>query len=120
MNEYSKSIFYKKFYTSLRLLTFVVLATVLFTSCKDKSTEEPSPIILSKAKSEFNANIDSRGTDLQLIKSTPGFAPPVAACTLGYTSLALYESLVYGIPINQSLVGQVNGLISLPKTDLTK
>ena len=57
---------------------------------------------------------------MQLIKLTPGYAPPVSARTLGYTSLALYESLVYGMPNNQSLFGQVNGLISLPKTDLKK
>jgi len=97
MHECSISIFYKKLYTFLRLMTFVVLAAVLFTSCKDKSTEEPTPIILSKATSEFKANLATRWTDLQLqlIKSTPGYALPVVASTLGYTSLALYESLGY-------------------------
>ncbi|MFY7911102.1 MAG: vanadium-dependent haloperoxidase [Emticicia sp.] len=101
---------------------FVALSGILFTSCKEKSTEEPTPISISKATSEFNSDIATRWTDLQLqlIKSTPGYAPPVAARTLGYTSLALYESVVYGMPKYQSLVGELNGLTSLPKPDLTK
>jgi PAP2 superfamily len=77
---------------------------------------------VSPATSEFDASIATRWTDLQLnlIKSTPGYAPPVAARTLGYTSLALYESVVYGMKNNQSLAGQVAGLSSLPKPDLAK
>ncbi len=122
MEKCSTHFFEKKFYIAVRSFAFVILAAILFTSCKDKSIEEPTPTNLSKATSDFNADIATRWTDLQLqlIKSTPGYAPPVAARTLGYTSLALYESVVYGMPNHQSLVGQVNGLTSLPKPDLTK
>ena len=52
--------------------------------------------------------------DLQLIQLTPGFSPPVAARALGYIGLALYESIVPGMPGYQSLAGQLNDLSSLP------
>ncbi|NBW24245.1 MAG: phosphatase PAP2 family protein [Betaproteobacteria bacterium] len=50
----------------------------------------------------------------QLIQQTPGNSPPVAARTLGYLGLTLYESVVPGMPGHQSLAGQLNELSSLP------
>lgn len=50
----------------------------------------------------------------QLIQQTPGFSPPVAARALGYLGLALYESVVPGMPGYQSLAGQLNDLSSFP------
>ena len=50
----------------------------------------------------------------QLLQQTPGNSPPVAARTLGYLGLTLYESVVPGMPGNQSLAGQLNELSSLP------
>lgn len=47
---------------------------------------------------------------LTLIKTTPGFSPPVASRALGYTGLALYEAIVPGIPTYQSADGILNGL----------
>lgn len=43
-----------------------------------------------------------------LTKETEGYTPPVAARAFGYTGLALYESLVEGIPNKNSLSGQLN------------
>jgi membrane-associated phospholipid phosphatase len=51
---------------------------------------------------------------LQLTQHTPGFGPPVAARALSYLGLALYESVVPGMPAHQSLAGQLNELESLP------
>ncbi len=51
---------------------------------------------------------------LQLTQQTPGFSPPVASRALAYLSLALYESVVPGMPQYQSLAGQLNELSSLP------
>ena len=51
---------------------------------------------------------------LTLTQQTPGFSPPVASRALAYLSLALYESVVPGIPGQQSLAGQLNELDSLP------
>ncbi|CAH0997844.1 hypothetical protein EMA8858_03978 [Emticicia aquatica] len=122
MSIYSTSFFSRKINISSRSLLILLVLGVMISSCKDKSTEEPTPVAVSKATSEFSADIATRWTDLQLylIKSTPGYAPPVAARTLAYTSLALYESVVYGMKDNQSLVGQLKGLSSLPKPDLSK
>ena len=52
--------------------------------------------------------------DLQLVQQTPGFSPPVAARALAYLSLALYESVMPGMPERRSLAGQLNELDSLP------
>jgi hypothetical protein len=44
-------------------------------------------------------------------------SPPVAARTYAYGAVAIYESVVHGMPGYQSLAGQVNGLDSLPTPD---
>jgi hypothetical protein len=43
------------------------------------------------------------------------FSPPVASRIYVYASIAAYEALVPGYPSHQSLVGQLNGLASLPR-----
>lgn len=50
----------------------------------------------------------------QLTQQTPGMSPPVASRALAYLSLALYESVVAGMPGHRSLAGQLNELQSLP------
>jgi hypothetical protein len=50
-----------------------------------------------------------------LLQTTEGFTPPVAARAIGYASVTLYEAVVPGLPEYQSLVGQLNGLTTLPK-----
>lgn len=54
---------------------------------------------------------------LTLITETPGFTPPVASRTLGYTGLAAYESVVHGIQGMNSLVGLVPQFETLPLPD---
>lgn len=44
-------------------------------------------------------------------------APPVGARIYTYGSIAMYESLVHGMPGYRSLAGQLNGLDSLPVPD---
>lgn len=123
MRIISTHFFSERYYKSILCsILFLMITGVLLTSCKEKATSETNPVSNSKTTSEFNADIATRWTDLQLqlIKSTPGYAPPVAARTLAYTSLALYETVVYGMPKNQSLAGQLAGLTTLPKPDLSK
>src|SRR5438128_2339387 len=43
--------------------------------------------------------------------------PPLASRVYGVTSVALYESIVGGTKGNRSLVGQLNGLTSVPQPD---
>ncbi len=51
---------------------------------------------------------------LELIETTEGFTPPVAARAIGYGGITLYEALVPALPEYQSLVGQLYGLSTLP------
>ena len=51
---------------------------------------------------------------LPAIQQTPGQSPPVAARTLAYLGIGLYESIVSGLPGQRSLAGQLNELESLP------
>ena len=54
------------------------------------------------------------GLALQLTQQTPGFSAPVASRAFAYLGLALYESVVPGMPQYNSLAGQLNELSSLP------
>ena len=58
--------------------------------------------------------IDWFSLALQLTQQTPGFSPPVAARAFAYLGLALYESVLPGMPEYASLAGQLNELSSLP------
>lgn len=46
--------------------------------------------------------------------------PPPASRIYGITAVALYESIVAGAETNRSLVGQLNGLTSLPQPEKNK
>ncbi len=51
---------------------------------------------------------------LPAIQQTPGQSPPVAARTLAYLGLGLYESVLAGLPGQRSFAGQLVELESLP------
>ena len=51
---------------------------------------------------------------LPAIQQTPGQSPPVAARTLAYLGLGLYESILAGLPGQRSFAGQLSELESLP------
>lgn len=115
----------------ISLLLLFVIGSILFTGCKKGSADEVDPIdkiedstVVNPSVSAdvFPASIATAWTDLHLylIQNTPGFTAPVAARSLGYVSLALYESVVPGIKTNQSLVGQVENLKNIPKIEATK
>lgn len=105
------------------LYAIICILTICLTSCKDKPGKEViAPAVESKKTNTYDANLAINWTNLQLrlIKSTPGYAPPVAARSLAYTSLAFYESVVYGLEGYQSLAGKITGLTKLPVPDSTK
>jgi Secretion system C-terminal sorting domain/PAP2 superfamily len=56
---------------------------------------------------------------LKLTKETPGFTPPVASRAFGYTGLALYESVVEGIPSKVSMVNKIAQFQSITSADPT-
>lgn len=51
---------------------------------------------------------------LEFMKLTAVITPPVQARAYGYMGLALYESLVSGMPDHRSIAGQLNGIGKLP------
>jgi hypothetical protein len=66
--------------------------------------------------SDFDAAVAAAWFDelLALIRVTPGYSPPVAARAIGYTGVALYESIVAGMPEHRSLAGLLTDLPPLP------
>lgn len=54
---------------------------------------------------------------LELVKQTPGFSPPVASRAFGYTGVALYEATRGGVEGSQSLAGALNGLATPPQSN---
>lgn len=93
--------------------TWLALAALFLSG---HATAQSSAGVLAKPASSYSSGVvyDWIYLDLQLIQQTPGFSPPVAARALGYIGLALYESVVPGMPGYQSLAGQLNELSSLP------
>ena len=51
----------------------------------------------------------------KLSKRTGGITPPVQARIFAYTGLALYESVVGGMPRHRSVTPYLNGIGELPK-----
>lgn len=52
--------------------------------------------------------------ELELIKNTPGFTPPVASRSLAYTALALYQAVQPGMNGNKNLNEVLNIQLALP------
>ena len=66
--------------------------------------------------SAYSAEVPAAWFDLalELVRTTPGFSPPVASRALGYAGVALHEALVPGLPEGKSFAGRLNGLTGPP------
>ena len=99
-------------------LRSLLLAATLLVSPWLLHAQSPvvAPIVAAKPASGYSANVPTEwfALVLQITQQTPGFSPPVASRALAYLGLALYESVVPGMPQNASLAGQLNELSSLP------
>lgn len=98
-----------------KILLLSLCCSVLISSCT-KEEDETTPVSVSPATKLYSGNIACKWNDLelQLIKSTSGFVPPVAARALGYSNLAAYEAVVPGMPDHQSLKQALNLPYQLP------
>lgn len=87
-----------------------VLAAGVVASCGDEGGGPPTA-------DDFSADVAVQWFDLslQLVRETPGFSPPVASRAFGYMGVALYESVVGGLPEYRSLEGQLDGLSAVPR-----
>ncbi|MBK9272049.1 MAG: vanadium-dependent haloperoxidase [Saprospiraceae bacterium] len=95
----------------------IVLFVSMF-SC-DQETGDSIQVDDSVATYGAEAVFEWYRLECRIIKETPGFFPPQAARALGYTGVALYESLAPGYEKPISLAGQINGLDTdmLPKLE---
>jgi hypothetical protein len=105
---------------------FVLLAVVSVISCKTIDDIDPEPKVStygnSKALHTFDGSMvnDWNTLQIRLIQSTIGYSTPVAARSLAYVNLALYESTFYGMDGYESLEGKIQGLENLPKPEMGK
>ncbi|MEP7323756.1 MAG: vanadium-dependent haloperoxidase [Saprospiraceae bacterium] len=97
------------------LILFCIV--VSFTTCKKDEMIDDSP-------TQYDASLvyDWFRLECTIVKETGGFFPPQAARAFGYTSIALYESIVPGIPQAASLAGQLQDFNpnSIPKIEIGK
>ena len=115
--------------TSLLVIIFTILAV---SSCrKNDVTAEPENV-LSKARSDesrghlqqtktFSSDVVIRWLNMELnmfrLPLPAGTSAPSADRALAYAGIALYESVVPGMPAYRSLVGQLNQFPAMPVTE---
>jgi membrane-associated phospholipid phosphatase len=100
--------------SAFKIGSLALLFIVFAQSCR-----KDDPVFKQTPAEIYTAHIAHTWFDMfrSLTKVTTGFTPPVAARAFGYAGLTIYETVVGGMPEHQSLVGQVNLLQNLPKTD---
>ncbi|RIV27761.1 phosphatase PAP2 family protein [Fibrisoma montanum] len=110
-----------KFTLKRATLTLVGLSLLSLQACHPNLSEEPvSP--KTKTADQFSSEVAVKWADmsLYLVRNSAGFTPPVAARALGYSGLTMYEAIVNGTTDHQSLAGQLQGLSSLPKANISQ
>lgn len=91
---------------SMKHIALIILIGVtMFNSCRE---DKPIEFVSTKSHS---ADIASSWMELtrELVKTTPGYTPPVAARAFGLAGITLYESVVAGMGDHHSLDRQLTG-----------
>ena len=94
------------------LLTFVT-ATLLFTSCEETPVGPPhGEGNAGNHAKNYPADVAIKWINIQqrLIKTTPGFDPPVTMRSFAYSGLTMYESIVRGMPGYKSVASPLIGV----------
>ena len=91
-----------------RALTVALVPALFAIGCSESNPAEPA----GKKVSDYDADVATAWFSLQLdlVQNSPGFSPPVASRAFGYSGVALYQSLLGGMPDSKTLEGQLNGL----------
>jgi hypothetical protein len=76
----------------------------------------PASAVAWPGASAYHAEVPIAWFDLALglVRTTPGFSPPVAARAFGYAGVALYEAVAPGVTGRRSFAGVLNGLMRAP------
>lgn len=98
-----------------------ILVTSVITGCKQTGSPGSSGSLYntkSKPATEFDNKMALTWVDLLLDQVRfQRVGPPPAARAMGYLGVAMYQSVVGGIPDGHSLEGQLKDLKNLPKPD---
>lgn len=108
----------KGFSIPLRHGFFTLLTLAALQACRpndDPSSVTPQTTTANSYSNEVALKWSTM--HLQLVRNSPGQTPPVASRTFSYAGLTMYESLVAGMPGNQSMAGQLQGLTTLPTVE---
>jgi len=83
-----------------------LLTAVMIVSC---SSDDDISVVEPESAATYDAEVVIEWYDLiaTLTTETVGYTPPVAARAFGYTGVALYESIQYGMPDKVSLSGKI-------------
>ncbi len=111
----------KPFHALIPMVWGIVLMLAAFYGCKNMGSSSGSNALYnskSKPASEFSNQIAISWID-QLLDQVRAqrVGPPPTARALAYLSIAMYQSVVAGIPDGNSLEGQLKGFDNLPKSD---
>ncbi len=95
------------------IVLFFLLSLIVVSCRKDEQ------LFVSKPAEYYDAQIANQWADMfrDLTKKTAGFTPPVAARAFGYVGVAMYETVVPGMPTYQTLAGQLALMPEMGKTD---
>ncbi|HEU5164247.1 MAG TPA: vanadium-dependent haloperoxidase [Chitinophagaceae bacterium] len=115
-----------------KILFAVFIATSLFIVSCQKQIDKPHQPNLEESTvanqnsqhghlnqtKEYSSEVVLKWMDMQLrvIRTTAGMPPPTNSRLFAYSGIALYESVVPGMPAYQSLSGQLTDMPDLPQT----
>ena len=116
--------------SSLTRFLFFTVGLFFFFSCKkqaDQPAQQEEVATAANSNSqhghlkqtkEFSSEVVIKWMNMQLrvIRTTAGMPPPTNSRFFAYSGVALYESVVNGIPAYQSLSGQLTALPAMPQT----
>lgn len=99
---------------TLRTSSFIVMVLIAgMSGCSDDKSSNPTSTMNT---ADFSAEVATDWFRLSYdLVQAESYSPPVASRAFGYAGVALYESVVWGMPAYQTLAGQVNDLESLPR-----
>jgi hypothetical protein len=98
---------------TVKLLGTLTACVLLISSCKNDNVENYESLTTRK----YDGELATVWMDQyrELVKSTAGYTPPVAARAFGYAGLTMYESAVHGMPGYQSLTGKLASFSAMPQ-----
>jgi hypothetical protein len=105
------------------LACILIIAFLIPMGCRKEGHIPPPPIGKNGFLASFyNADVPEAWFKMAIALAlhTPGNTGPVVSRTFGYMGLALYESVVPGMPDNKSIQHQLDGLPELPRVESHK